>query len=412
MPGFAYTGLDARGRTVKGVATAENVAALRATLKRDGVYLTAVTETNQGPATTASSGRVEIDLSGLLDRITPKAVSAFTRLLSTLLIAGVTLPESMTALIEQIQSPRFRGVLSDISSRVNEGSSLADALKFHPTVFPPLYVNMVRAGESSGSLETVLIRLADYMDQQEELKGKVTTAMVYPMAMALVAAFVVGLLMVRVVPQISQMFEDQNATLPISTRIVMATSAFFANYWWLVIAAVVLTVVLFRRWRATEAGRWTWDTLMLKLPLIGDLTRKIAIARFSRTLSTMLASGVQLLEALEIVRTLLGNVVLERTISAARDDIREGESVASALKRSGQFPPLVTHMIAVGERSGQLESMLNDVASTYDREVNTTITRVTAVLEPIMIVVMGGAVGFIVYSIMTPIMQMNQMAGK
>lgn len=412
MPAFAYTGLNAQGRTIKGVVTADTVSALKANLRRDGIFLTAVTEA----ASTARSGAVveggarEIDLGALFDRVKPKQVAYVTRLLSTLLIAGVTLPEALSALTDQVESPRFKGVLSDLASRVNEGSSLAKALGAHPSVFTPLYVNMVRAGESSGALETVLIRLADFMDQQEELKGKLGTALLYPIAMALVAVFVVGLLMVKVVPQVTELFADQDMTLPLSTRMLMGVSDFVGSFWWLLLILAGAAVYGFKRWKETEAGRAKLDARKLTLPFLGDLLRKVAVARFSRTLSTMLASGVQLLEALDIVSSLLGNVTLEKAVATARDDIREGEGIAPALKRSGEFPPLVTHMISVGERSGELESMLSDLSDAYDREVNTSISRTMAVLEPAMIVGMAVVVGFIVFAIMQPIIEMNSMA--
>jgi general secretion pathway protein F len=282
----------------------------------------------------------------------------------------------------------------------------------HPKVFSKLYINMVRAGEASGSLETVLIRIADFMDQQEELRGKVTTAMFYPLAMALVGVGVVTLLMVKVVPGIAEMFAGQGAELPFTTRSLIWVSSVIAGYWWLLILGFIGAVYAFRKWRATPEGRMVTDRFVLSLPVVGQLARKIAIARFARTLSTMLASGVQLLGALDIVRSLLGNAVLEKVLTAARDEIREGAGIAMALKRSGQFPPLVTHMIAVGERSGQLEQMLTDLANAYDRESSAAITRATAILEPVMIVLMGGSVGFIVFAIMTPILQMNQMGAQ
>ncbi|KIG18538.1 Type IV fimbrial assembly protein PilC [Enhygromyxa salina] len=416
MPAYAYTGLSPAGKTIKGIETADSVPALKALLKRQGVYLTAVTETTRGASgggggTGSGGGGREIDLGQLFDRVRPKDVAAMTRLMSTLLCAGVTLPESLLALTDQVESPRFKNVLSDVGSKVNEGSSLADALAGHPKVFSKLYINMVRAGEASGSLETVLIRIADFMDQQEELRGKVTTAMFYPMAMGLVGVGVVTLLMVKVVPGIAEMFAGQGAELPFTTRSLIAISAVISGYWWLLIMLMVGAVYGFRKWHSTPAGRELTDRVILSMPVVGGLARKIAIARFARTLSTMLASGVQLLQALDIVRSLLGNVVLEKVLTTARDEIREGAGIAPSLKRSGQFPPLVTHMIAVGERSGQLEQMLTDLANAYDRETSAAITRATAVLEPIMIVAMGGSVGFIVFAIMTPILQMNQMGG-
>ncbi|MCB9567197.1 MAG: type II secretion system inner membrane protein GspF [Myxococcales bacterium] len=411
MPAYAYTGLTASGKTVKGVESADNVGALKASLKRAGIYLTAVSETTATVSKGSGMGR-EIDLTALFDRVSQADVARVTQLLGTLLCAGITLPESLSALTDQVESQRFKGVLSNIATRVNEGSALADALSKYPDIFKPLYINMVRAGEASGSLETVLLRIAGFMEQQEELRSKVTSAMVYPVAMAVVSAGVVALLMVNVVPQITSMFEGMNAELPWNTQLLIFLSDMIGGYWYLIIASFFGIGWLFKRWRATEAGRTTGDRITLKLPVIGDLARKVAIARFARTLATMLASGVQLLQALDIVRSLLGNVILEKVVEVARDNIREGEGISPALKRSGEFPPLVTHMIAVGERSGQLEQMLNDVANAYDREVSTAISRMTSVLEPVMIVVMGGSVGFIIFSIMQPIMMLNEMAGQ
>jgi general secretion pathway protein F len=412
MPSYAYTGLTKTGKAVKGIESADNVNALKANLKRAGIFLTAVTETAAQAQGGGAGGGREIDLSALFDRVSQKVIARNTRLLATLLIAGVTLPESLTALTEQVESRRLKGILSDVANKVNEGSALADALSRYPDLFLPLYINMVRAGEASGSLETVLLRIADFMDQQEELKGKVTSAMIYPMIMTVLSGGIVTMLMINVVPQITEMFEGMNAELPWNTKFLIWMSDLLASWWFLIGAGFAGVVWLFRRWRATEIGRAAGDTVLLKMPVIGDLARKLSIARFARTLATMLASGVQLLQALDIVRSLLGNYVLEKVVATARDNIREGEGIAPALKRSGQFPALVTHMIAVGERSGQLEQMLTDVANAYDREVNIALTRMTALLEPMMIVLMGGSVGFIVFSIMQPIMLLNQMAAQ
>jgi len=411
MPAFAYTGLSKSGKAVKGIESADNVAALKQNLKRMGIFLTAVSETHQNLPTAGAGGR-EVDLSAIFDRISQKLVSRNTRLLATLLCAGVTLPEALQALTDQVESRRFKGVLGDIANKVNEGSSLADAIARYPDVFLPLYINMVRAGEASGSLETVLLRIADFMDQQEELRGKVTSAMIYPIIMTVLSGGIVMMLMINVVPQITAMFDGMSAKLPWNTEFLIWISNLLAKWWILFLAGGFGLVWLFRRWRKTESGRATGDTILLKIPVVGDLARKLAIARFARTLSTMLASGVQLLQALDIVRSLLGNFVLEKVVGTARENIREGEGIAPALKRSGEFPSLVTHMIAVGERSGQLEQMLIDVANAYDREVNIALTRMTATLEPLMIVLMGGSVGFIVFSIMQPIMMLNEMAGQ
>lgn len=411
MPAYAYTGLSSSGKTVKGVESADNVAALKAQLKRAGVYLTSVSETTASASKGEGMSR-EVDFSAYFDRIKQSDVARVTELLGTLLNAGITLPEALAAMTDQVESQRFKGILSDVANRVNEGSALADALSKYPDIFRSLYINMVRAGEASGSLETVLVRIAGFMEQEEELRSKVTSAMVYPIVMGVVSAGVIALLMLSVVPQVTEMFADMNVELPWNTKLLILMSDIVGGYWYLLLASGFGVGWLFRRWRGSESGRKSGDAIILRSPIIGDLARKVAISRFARTLSTMLASGVQLLHALDIVRTLLGNVILEEVVTTARDNIREGEGIAPALKRSGEFPPLVTHMVAVGERSGQLESMLISIADAYDREVNTAIGRMTAALEPLMIVVMGGSVGFIIFSVMQPIMMLNELAGQ
>lgn len=412
MPAYAYTGLSSKGKPVKGVTTAESVAALKAALRRDGIYLTTASETAASAGRRrAGEGNREVNLAALFDRVTPKMVAQTTRLLGTLLHAGVTLPESLRALTDQVESQRFKGVLGDVAERVNEGASLADSMAAYPRAFPQLYINMIRAGEASGALETVLFRLAEFMEKQLEIRSKVTSAMFYPIVLTLLGVVLITTLMVSIVPKITSMFADMNADLPWNTKLLIWMSDAMTGYWWLILLGIFGFVQLFRRWHRTAAGRKVVDHTLLKMPVLGDLLRKIAIARFARTLSTLLASGVQLLQALDIVRTLLGNVVLEQVVTDARDNIREGAGIAPALKRSGQFPPLVTHMVGVGERSGQLEQMLGDIADTYDRETNTTIARFTALLEPLMIVAMGVAVGFVVFSIMSPIMMLTEMAG-
>jgi general secretion pathway protein F len=413
MPAYAFAGLNAKGKNVNGVRSAESVAALKATMKREGVYLTSVKETAGGAGAEASAGAGsgEVDLGKFFDRVTPKMFANMTRLLGTLLHAGVTLPEALVALTDQVESQRFKGILSDVGAKVNEGSSLGDAMAKYPKAFPALYVDMIRAGEASGALETVLFRLAEFLEKQIELRGKISSAMMYPIVLSVLGAVIVTVLMLGIVPQITSMFADMNADLPWNTKLLIWMSDTMSNYWYLVLLFGGTFVWAAKRWRRSETGQLVGDAFLLRLPVVGDLVRKIAVARFTRTLSTLLSSGVQLLQALDITRSLLGNVVLERVITEARDNIREGEGIAPALKRSGQFPPLVTHMVAVGERSGQLEQMLNDVADTYDRETNSAIAKFTTLLEPLMIVVMGVAVGFVVFSIMQPIMQLTEMAG-
>lgn len=411
MPAFVYTGITAKGKSVKATASADNVAMLKAVLKRQGIYLTSVNETSAARGGAASTSGDSSVASSLFDRVSPVMVAQMTQLLATLLRAGITLPEALRALADQTESPRLRSMLSTIQERVNEGSSLADAMKTYPTAFPSLYINMVRAGEASGALETVLLRLAEFMDKQNVLRSKIISALMYPLLLSVISGAIIVILLVRVVPNITEMFTDMSAKMPWNTRLLIAISTLFSRYWIVLVLLAIGTVLLFRRWRQSPRGRWQGDAILLRIPVVSELVLKIAVSRFSRTLSTLLTSGVQLLEALDITRALLGNVVLEKVVNQARDSIREGDSVASALKRSGRFPPLVTHMIGVGERSGQLEEMLLNVADTYEQETDATLGRFTELLGPLMIAVMGMGVGFIVFSIMTPIMMLTNMAG-
>jgi len=270
---------------------------------------------------------------------------------------------------------------------------------------------MVKAGESSGNLDTVLDRLTEFLDAQIELRSKITGAMVYPILMMFVGVGIMSLLFIFVIPKVTQIFKDQGAALPWITQFLIGISDLLANWWFILIPAIGGVVYGFQRWRTSEKGRQKWDRFILKVPVIGNLIRMIAIARFARTLGTLLTSGVPLLQALEIVKDILGNTRLIEVIEDARVNIREGDSIAQPLKRSGEFPPLVTHMIAIGEKSGQLENMLENIAISYNQQVNVSIQALTTLLEPLMIIFMGGGAGTVVFAIMLPILQMNQMAG-
>jgi general secretion pathway protein F len=292
---------------------------------------------------------------------------------------------------------------------LKEGTSFAKSLEAHPKVFPSLFVNMVAAGEASGTLENVLERLADFMENQARLRGKVTAALAYPVLMTIIGVVMVSVLMVAVVPKVVTIFDNLGQELPWYTRLLILVSDIFANFWWALIGLTVGGTYAFRRWKSTTAGRLKWDTFLLKVPIFGRLNLLVAVARFARTLSTLLASGVPLLKAMEIVKNVLGNTLLEGVVTNAINSIREGESIAEPLKRSAQFPPMVTHMIAIGERSGQLEDMLDNVSRAYEADVETKVAALTSLLEPLMIVALGGVVGFIVMAILMPLVQMNQL---
>jgi general secretion pathway protein F len=310
-----------------------------------------------------------------------------------------------------VDHEKLKRVLGDVKQRVNEGASLADALAAHPRVFSNLYVNMIRAGEHSGALEVVLVRLADFTQSQARLRSKILGTMAYPVFMMLIGTGIMGVLFTVVIPKITRIFEQTSAVLPWYTRVTIGISSFAAGYWWAILLFFGAAGWLFFRWKATPAGRARLDRFKLTVPIFGSVVRQIAVGRFARTLSTLLRSGVPLLTAMDIVRNVVGNTRLADVIDQSRDAIREGESIAAPLKRSGEFPPLVYHMVAVGERSGALEEMLGNVADAYEDQVDTTITALTSLLEPIMIVAMGLVVGFIVFSVLMPILQINNLAG-
>ena len=426
MPVFQYKGFDSKGKPVTGIKDADSPRTLRQNLRRDGVLVTEIKEaaTPKGPiGSTGGTGPAPAqELGGeLLSLLSParirswlavrgdanpQLIAIMTRQLASMLRAGVQLAECLTALIEQAERPGLKRVLSDLKVQVNEGVSLSGALARHPRFFSDLYVNLVSAGEAAGNLEAVLFRLASFLEAQNRLRGKVVSALFYPLIMTVIGGGILVMLMTTVVPKVTAIFADTGRALPINTQVLIFASTVVSDYLWLLAIFITLAVVLFQRWLRTPEGRFKWDRFILKVPVFGDLARKVAVSRFAKTLATMLASGVQLLRAMEIVKNVLGNAVLTKVVEEARESIREGESIAQPLRRSGEFPVIVCHMIAVGERSGQLEQMLENVATDYDLEVDMQIARLTTLLEPLMILGMGGSVAFVVMSILLPIMQM------
>lgn len=404
MPIYEYKGLDTSGKTVKGMRDAESKNALRQLLQGQGVFVTEVREGRAGEGQSAS----DIDFGRMFQFVTLRDISVLTRQLATLLRAGIPLVEALTALTEQADKDELKRVLSDIRRNVNEGSSLWSSLAEHPKHFTGLYINMVKAGESSGNLDVVLERLTEFLENQMELRSKVISAMIYPLLMTLVGTGILAFLFAFVIPKVTQIFEEQERALPAITRVLLFISDVVGGGWFIILPLIFGGAFLFNRWRKSKAGKPKWDRFVLKVPVVSGVIRMIAVARFARTLGTLLSSGVPLLQALSIVKDILGNSRLIEVIEDVRVNVREGESIAQPLKRSGEFPPLVIHMIAIGERTGQLEEMLDNVAISYNQQVDTRIQAATTLLEPLMIVGMGVAVAFIVFAIMLPILQMNQ----
>ncbi|MEM1347069.1 MAG: type II secretion system inner membrane protein GspF [Myxococcota bacterium] len=404
MPVYEYKGLNSSGRNVKGMLDAENQATLRQVLKKKGVFVTEVNEGRSGQGQSAQN----IDLKRAFEFVTLRDIAVFTRQLSTLQRAGIPLVECLNALTEQTDKDELKRVISEIRTQVNEGSSLAQAMAEHQKHFSDLFINMVRAGESSGNLDVVLERLTDFLEAQMDLRSKIISAMIYPLLMTLVGVGILAFLFAFVIPKVTRIFADQEQALPLITQILIGTSDLVGSTWFILIPGSFALAYAFNRWRSSEKGKPKWDEFLLKVPVVGGTVRMIAVSRFASTLGTLLSSGVPLLQALDIVKNILGNQTLIEVIEEVRVNVREGESIAQPLKRSGEFPPLVTHMIAIGERTGQLEEMLHNVSTSYKQQVDLRIQAATTLIEPLMIVLMGVAVGFIVFAIMLPILQLNQ----
>lgn len=403
MPLYKYEGILRKdGKTVKGVLDADSEKALRTALKRDGIMPTAVSVKGEG------KDKNEVDFSRYFNRVKKADVALVTRQLATLTRSGVSLVESLSAVIEQCDKHDLKSAITDIRDQVNQGISLSESFARYPAFFDRLYCNMVHAGEQSGTLEQVLERLADFIEASDRLKNKVVGAMAYPAFMLFVGVVVINILMIVVVPKVTSIFDNFDTELPIYTRILVGFSDFMQQFWWLVIISVVFGVWGFRKWKKTEKGEYAWHRFTLRAPIFGKLTMMVAISRFSKTLATLLSSGVPLLSAMDITKGVLGNVVLEKVVVDASGSIREGESISDPLKASGYFPPVVTHMIAVGERTGQLEAMLENVSQSYDAQVDAKVMALTSILEPLLIVIMGVGAGGIAAAVLLPLVQINE----
>jgi len=408
MPVYEYTALDGAGKNVTGIIDADRTVAARQKLRASGKFPVDVSETTSA-ARAEAGGRVSMP--SVFNRVTADDIHALTRQLATLLNAGIPLVAALDALMEQSTSPPLKKIIAQIKESVNEGNSLTVSLSRHPKLFSNIYINMVRAGEASGSLDVVLERLAEFGEHQQALQGRFKAAMVYPIFMAIIGTGVLFFLLSFVVPNLTRIFTEMKQVLPLPTTLLIWFSDFMRFYWWAIVLGIVAVILGIRKAITTTRGRYIWDSLKLKLPLIGQINRKIALSRFARTLGSLLQSGVPLITSLQIVRNIVNNVLIGDVIDDAMGDIQAGKSLNLALSRSAWFPPVFRQMISVGEQSGDLEGMLHKIADANEREVETRITGMTALIEPIMILLMALVVGFIVISILLPIFEMNQMIG-
>jgi len=410
VPVYAYKGVTAAGKNTRGHLDAESSRSARAKLRRDGIFVTDFSETAADVAARPGASRLEVRIQNPFRRVSMLDLSLLTRQAATLIGAGIPLVEGLGALAEQAENPRLKGALGQVRDRVNEGSAFADALA-QSGLFPDLYVSMVRAGEAGGALERVLERLADYLESQVRLRNKVSSIVIYPLVMLGFAMVVVGILVTVVLPQISQLLLSLDRPLPLLTQVIIALSDFVRGYWWAIAAVIGAAAFGVRAVLRTRGGRDAWDRMQLRLPVVGRVVRLVAISRFTRTLATLLAGGLPITRALDAARDVADNTVLGRAIDRARESITEGQSVAQPLRASGEFPPLVTHMIEVGERSGELESMLAKVADTYDEQVETSVSRLTALLEPMLILVMVCIVIVIILATLVPLLEITSSLG-
>jgi general secretion pathway protein F len=405
MPVFAYRGLAANGHSVAGVVDADSVRTARGKLRERGIFPTELSE----EAAAASARRLSDYLPSFGRRIPPGELSLLTRQLASLLGAGVQLVDALGTLADQSMRPVAKRLLSQVRERVREGSSLGDALAAHPETFSELYIGMVRAGEAAGALETVLNRIADFSEGQAEFVAKVSHALTYPVIMVCLGTGILFFLMSYVVPQVATIFKQSNAALPLPTIILIAVSNFVSGYWMLLLAMMIALVVGVMWGLSTPRGRRIYDAWLLRTPYIGSTLTRVICARFARTLATMLQSGVQLLPALASVKHVVTNSLLADAVEESRTSIREGHGMSHPLAQSGLYPPLLIEMIRVGERSGELEQMLERVADTYEREVERSLNQLTALLEPLMTLAMAGVILFIMFAILLPIFQLNQL---
>ncbi|MFP6610246.1 MAG: type II secretion system F family protein [Deltaproteobacteria bacterium] len=409
MSSYAYRASTAEGRVLEGVMDASDEASVVANLRRQG-YVPLLVETS-AEAAVKRKRSFELGLPEfLVARVPSKDLTLFTRELATLLRAGLPLDRSLQSLGQLTPNANLKSITGAVLARVREGTALSEALAEHDRVFSVLYTSMVKAGEAGGVIETVLERLADYLERSDRSRDELRSAMTYPLVLAFVGGVSIMVLLTYVLPKFTVVFNDMGVAMPLSTRMVMAASEAVQSYWWVFLLAAVGSAVMFLRYQATPAGRMRIDRGKLALPLGGDLLRNVQVGRFARTLGTMLKSGVPLLQALDIVRATLTNRILSEALGSVERDVREGKGLAQPLERTTVFPPLALQMVAVGEETGRLDDMLLVVAEHCDRDVNNTVTRLMAMLEPAMLLVMGLVTGFIVIAMMSAVFSVNQMA--
>ncbi|MEX1279844.1 MAG: type II secretion system F family protein [Acidimicrobiia bacterium] len=393
---YAYKAQDEKGKLKQGKLSAASSDAAVRELQSKGLKPVTLEETE------AKGMSAEVRIPGITDRVSAKEVAVFSRQFATMISSGLSLLRSLAILAEQTENTTLAEVILDVKNDVEKGESLSQALEKHPKVFTQLYVSMVKAGETGGLLDDSLLRLADTLEAQVALKNKIRSAMMYPAAVAVLVVLIVGAMLLFVVPMFEDLYADLGGELPVPTRILLAISAVVQSWWWLVLALGVAGWFVFKRWVATDAGRMAWDSIKLRMPIFGKLVHKTSLARFSHTMSSLIRTGVPILQAMEIVADTSGNAVVADAVMASRASVSEGESIAKPMADRKVFPPMVVQMIAVGEETGALDQMLQKIGDFYEDEVETMVDGLTSLIEPLLIVVLGGVVGGMRISLYLP----------
>ena len=402
MPVYVWVGVDGSGRDTKGEIEARDEQTARLLLSRKKIRIKKLK--------TKPKDLFE-NISFLQPKVKTKDIVIFTRQLSTMIDAGLPLVRGLEILASQQENPTFKKMLTEIKTDVESGSTFAEALKKYPKHFDRLYRNMVAAGEIGGILDEVLRRLSDYMEKAQALKSKVKSAMTYPAIVLAISAVVLSIILIFVIPTFAKMFDEFGSALPAPTLMVINLSNFLKSYFFVIVGAIFVFVIIFKKYYATEKGKLLIDKLLLKAPVFGPLIKKVAVAKFSRTLGTLINSGVPIIEALNVAAGTAGNKIVENTIKAVKASISEGRSIAQPLMESKVFPSMVVQMISVGETTGALDAMLNKIADFYDEEVDAAVDALTSMIEPFMIVFLGGTIGSIIIAMYLPIFKMAGVVG-
>jgi type IV pilus assembly protein PilC len=403
MATFTWEGVTRQGAVQKGTSRSTDRVALTESLRRKGIRVTGATEVKKE--------KTGISLPGFGGGVPEKDIVVFTRQFATMIDAGLPLVQCLDILATQAENPKFSKVLHQVKTDVEEGATYADALAKHPKIFNTLYVNMVAAGEAGGILDVILNRLAAYIEKAMALKRRVKSAMTYPAVVVTIAIGIIAVIMVFVIPSFAKMFSSFGATLPLPTRMVIGLSNFMVNNILFIIIGIAAFIWAFKAWYSTRSGKKTVHRALLRAPIFGILIRKVAVAKFSRTMSTLMSSGVPIITGLEIVAKTAGNVVVEEAINDVAESLSQGKTIAEPLAATGVFPPMVVQMIGVGEKTGALDAMLSKIADFYDEEVDAAVNALTSMLEPLLMVFLGGSIGFIIVAMYLPIFKVASVVG-